>query len=152
MYYHGYSSINRSNNTELINDIAKSINAEYSAVICYTKLAELAPNQEERDRILEIRQDESRHYETFSKIFISLTGKQHSPKLTEECPKRYIPGLQAFIKDEQDAVDSYLEIAEKAPSPFIKESFKRAAADEQNHAVWFLYFYTKWCCANKNPE
>ncbi|EJQ67231.1 hypothetical protein P4U03_03490 [Bacillus mycoides] len=25
----------------------------------------------------------------------------------------------------------------------VKETFRRAAADEQNHAVWFLYYFSK---------
>ena len=28
---------------------------------------------------------------------------------------------------------------------FIKEVFRRAAADELNHAVWFLYYLFKQC-------
>ncbi|GAA3314104.1 hypothetical protein GCM10020331_005840 [Ectobacillus funiculus] len=37
----------------------------------------------------------------------------------------------------------YLDIADKAQDSYIKKQFRRAATDEQNHAVWFLYFYTK---------
>jgi rubrerythrin len=36
-------------------------------------------------------------------------------------------------------LDLYLDLAEKAPDPLMKKQIKRAAADEQNHAVWFLY-------------
>ncbi|MBK5441663.1 hypothetical protein JFU13_01025 [Peribacillus sp. TH24] len=34
----------------------------------------------------------------------------------------------------------YLGIADEVTNPSIKEAFRRAAADEQNHAVWFLYY------------
>ena len=129
----------------LTQDISKAINGQYSAIACYTKLAELAPTGEERKQILEIRKDEISHYQVFSQIFISITGTQPTPQMTETCPTSYKAGLQSAFKDEQETVDFYLDIAEKAQDPFIKEKFKRAAADEQNHAVWFLYFYTKFC-------
>ncbi|MFZ3578320.1 ferritin-like domain-containing protein [Virgibacillus sp. DJP39] len=34
----------------------------------------------------------------------------------------------------------YLDIANQAKDPFIKDRFRHAAADEQNHADWFMFF------------
>lgn len=125
-------------------DILKAINGEYSAIACYARLAEVAPTREERDQILEIRKDEINHYQVFTQIFISITGTQPSPYITESCPQNYVEGLHYAFKDEQETVDFYLEIADKSQDLFIKDRFKRAAADEQNHAVWFLYLSTKY--------
>ncbi|MDP4127562.1 MAG: ferritin-like domain-containing protein [Bacillota bacterium] len=130
----------------LAQDILKAVNGQYSAIACYTKLAEIAPTEEERKRILEIRKDEVGHYKTFSQIYVSITGTHPTPRITEACPSNYVDGLQFALTDEQNTVDFYLDIAEKAQDPYIRAKFKRAAADEQNHAVWFLYFYTKHCC------
>jgi rubrerythrin len=132
--------------TDLSQDILKAINGQYNAIACYAKLAELAFTGEERKQILEIRKDEIRHYQVFSQIYIALTGTQPTPQMTETCPSNYVEGLQSSIKDEQETVDFYLDIAEKAQDPYTRDTFKRAAADEQNHAVWFLYYYTKNCC------
>lgn len=126
----------------LINDIAKAINGQYSAIACYERLARLAPNEDVRKKILEIRQDEIKHFQVFSQIFTAMTGKQPTPQIVEGCPFDYRAGLHFAFKDEQETVDFYLDIAEKAHNPQIKEHFRRAAADEQNHAVWFLYFLT----------
>ncbi|MFC3884966.1 ferritin-like domain-containing protein [Bacillus songklensis] len=128
--------------SDLINDIAKAINGEYSAISCYGKLAKNAATEKEKKQILEIRQDEVRHYQIFSAIYMNLTGKQPKPEITEPCPKNYKEGLKFAFKDEQETVDFYLDISDKAQDPYIKEQFRRAAADEQNHAVWFLYFCT----------
>ncbi|NPV91658.1 MAG: ferritin-like domain-containing protein [Firmicutes bacterium] len=128
--------------SELVPDIEKAINGQYSAINCYAQLAERAPNQEERERILEIRKDEIRHYQTFTGIYRELTGKKPSPRMVGECPEDYRKGLRASLQDEQKTVDFYLDIADQAKSAYIKKRFKRAAADEQNHAVWFLYFLT----------
>ena len=140
-FYNG--DYRNTNDTRLLKDIKKAINAEYSAISCYGKLAKLAPSQFEREQILEIQKDERRHLEEFTRIYINLTGKQPTYKIIEECPEKYREGIEFAYKDEQDAVDFYLDIADLAQDPFIKERFRRAAADEQNHAVWFLFFFRK---------
>ncbi|WP_374955744.1 ferritin-like domain-containing protein [Bacillus sp. NMTD17] len=129
------------NDTQLVNDIQKAINAEYSAVACYEKLAKQAPTQDESNKILEIQKDERRHLEEFSRIYRNLTGRQPTFKISEECPDKYRVGIEFAFKDEQEAVDFYLDIADKAQDVTIKDRFRRAAADEQNHAVWFLFFF-----------
>ncbi len=127
----------------LTQDILKAINGQYSAIACYTKLAKIAPSEEERKQILEIRKDEIDHYQAFCQIYAAITGTRPKPQITEPCPARYKDGLEFAFKDEQKTVDFYLDIAEKAQDPYIREKFKRAAADEQNHAVWFLYYFNK---------
>ena len=100
----------------------------------------MAPTDEIRETINEIRQDEIRHYQGFLQMYASLTGLQLTPKISEECPDSYEKGLEFAFKDEQKTVDFYLQMADEATDANIKEQFKRAAADEQNHAVWFLFF------------
>ncbi|WP_082232144.1 ferritin family protein [Halobacillus massiliensis] len=128
---------------DLTADLQKAINGEYTAITCYEKLAEMAPDEQTKEKILEIRGDEERHFQTFSSIYTQLTGQQYTPELVEECPGTFAEGIDSAFKDEQNTVDFYLDIAENAPNQFVKESFHRAAADEQNHAVWFLYFLNK---------
>ena len=123
----------------LINDIVKAINGEYSAIACYDALSKLAPTEEDRKRILEIRNDEIRHYQVFTHIYTMLTRRQPNPKMIEQCANAYNEGVNAAFKDEQETVDFYYGISARAQDHYIKEQFWRAAADEQNHAVWFLY-------------
>ncbi|CAH2466190.1 MULTISPECIES: ferritin-like domain-containing protein [Bacillus] len=130
-------------NDKLIRSIEKAINGEYSAIHCYAKLANLAPDINERNQILEIRQDEIKHFHQFVQIYTLLTGKNPQPQITEECPTLYLNGLEFAIQDEQRTVDFYLEIADETTNQQVKETFRRAAADEQNHAVWFLYYFSK---------
>lgn len=141
-YSNYYDALYRQPN-KLISDVERAIDGEYSAVKCYAKLAQLAHNEAERRRILEIRNDEIKHLQTFEQIYVSLAGRQPQPKVVEECPDRYIDGLEFALQDEQKTVDFYMEIADTATTQEIREAFRRAAVDEQNHAVWFLYFFTK---------
>ncbi|MFJ8352573.1 ferritin family protein [Bacillus paramycoides] len=89
----------------------------------------------ERNQILEIRQDEIKHFHQFVQIHTLLTGKNPQPQITEECPTLYLNGLEFAIQDAQRSVDFYIEIADEETNQQIKEAFRRAAADEQNHAV-----------------
>ncbi|MBE4907587.1 ferritin-like domain-containing protein [Bacillus luteolus] len=140
--YNNYYSHLR-NTAQLIRDIQKAINGEYSAIACYEKLAQLAPSPLEKEQILEIREDEQRHYEEFRKIYRLLVGNPALSEHTEECPDSYIDGVEFSFVDEQKTVDFYLDIADQSEDPYIKKTFQRAAADEQNHAVWFLFFSQK---------
>lgn len=123
----------------LIKDLVKSINGEYSAVICYSILAEKAPTAEIRRRIEHIREEEVRHLHAFSSLYTSITGKQLTPKQTEHCPHTYREGLRAAFYDEQKTNDFYLQASDRAVHPEAKRLFARTAFDEQRHAVWFLY-------------
>lgn len=137
-YYYHYRQ-----NEKLINDLTKAINGEYTATQCYARLAQMAPNEEQRGQINEILKDEKKHLQQFTQIYVSLTGRQPQPQMSEECANSYLEGLEASIKDEQLTTDFYHEVANEAADPAVKDVFRRAAFDEQNHAVWFLYFFTK---------
>ena len=125
---------------DIIPLIEKSIDGEFSAIACYQQLINMAPTREQKEIITEIRKDEMRHLNTFSKIYSQLTGQKYNPKITEECPNKFKAGLNFAFHDEQKTVDHYLEISSKTDNEYIREQYKRAASDEQNHAVWFLYF------------
>ncbi|WP_400248040.1 ferritin-like domain-containing protein [Niallia sp. JL1B1071] len=126
--------------TDILSQISKAINGEYSAIACYQKLKNLAPTKKENTVINEIRNDEIRHFNTFSNLYTQLTGKKHIPIISENCPDDYRKGIDFAFNDEQETVDMYLDIAYQTDNVKIKEEFLRAAHDEQNHAVWFLYF------------
>lgn len=125
---------------ELIADLTTALSGEYNAIHCYEILANQAPNQEMKNRILEIRNDEMRHYHMFAQIYYSITGAQPVSELTEECPDNFNSGVRAAFINEQETVDFYHKTARKYNNPMIKEAFTQASEDEQNHAVWFLYF------------
>ena len=125
-------------NDQLITNLANAINGEYNAIRFYEKLAELAPNEEVRNRILEIRRDEMRHYQGFVYTYMYLTGQQPSPKISETLPTNFKSGILSAFKDEQEAVEFYHRVARETANPSISNQFRLNASDEQNHAVWFL--------------
>ncbi|WP_088035572.1 ferritin-like domain-containing protein [Evansella clarkii] len=127
---------------KFIRDLEKAINGEYSAIECYERMADQASNEKERNQILEIRKDEIKHFEQFLMLYTSITGRSHSPVVTEECPGNYRLALLAAFEDEQNTVDLYNSMADRAPDSSTRRMFRRAALDEQHHAVWFLSYLT----------
>jgi rubrerythrin len=124
----------------LTENLMKAINGEYAAIHIYEKLAELALTPSQKKRILAIREDELRHFETFSALYHALTGHAASPVWTESFPKTFKQGVLLAFQDEQEASEFYQETADSSQLPYVKKVFRRAAADEQRHAVWFLSF------------
>ena len=128
---------------DLVKQVQMAINGEYSAIKCYEKLAALAPTEEERKQIMEIRNDEISHFKQLVHLYTGITGIDPKPVQTEICEDQYKMGLEAALKDEQHTVDFYLSIADETINPTARHFFKRAAKDEQQHALWFLYYFVK---------
>lgn len=137
-------AIQPSSNDKLVLDLTNAINGEYNAIRFYEHLAQFAPNEEVRNRILEIRSDEMRHYQSFSYTYTFLTGQQPSPQVTETLPTDFKSGILTAFKDEQEAVDFYHRVSRENNIPYISNLFRSNASDEQNHAVWFLFYINKY--------
>jgi rubrerythrin len=103
----------------LVQDIEKALNGECSAIVCYEKLSQIAPVPEQKERIREIRREEIKLFQIFSGIYRTITGQNPTPRITKECPDDYWEGLKASFIDEQEPVDFYLRIADKAEDFFI---------------------------------
>ena len=131
-------------NNQLIVDLTNALNGEYNAIRFYEHLAQLAPNEEVRNRILEIRRDEMRHYQGYANTYMALTGHQPSPQITEALPTNFKSGILTAFKDEQEAAEFYYRVARETNIPYISNQFRSNASEEQNHAVWFLFFITQY--------
>ena len=123
-----------------MNDLLTAINGEFAAIQYYEHLANLAPNEAIKKRILEIRADEEGHFKKFVHLYVCLMGHYPSPQITAPMPSDFKSGVLHSFIDEQKTNEFYRHIATSCPEPFVHKLFFEIAADEQNHAVWFLYF------------
>ena len=57
--------------------------------------------------------------------------------------RKYSAVIEFALKDEEEAVDFYLDIADKAQDTFIKERFRRAAAAKKSRCMVFVIFFKK---------
>ena len=122
----------------LINDIQAAVVREVHAYDYYTALAEMARNEQDRQTIFRIIQDEVRHYRWFSRILQRL-GAQQPAIPPGEYPRSFEQGVRYAIRDELDAAAFYQNIAYRARERSIEMHFLHAAQDEQRHAAWFQF-------------
>lgn len=120
----------------LVKDIRKAIIGEVHAYNFYQRLAELAPNEQYRQIILSIQQDEATHYHWFTMILCMIGGQL--PQIPRgDLPREFVEGVRAAICDELEAADLYQDIAYRATAYPIRLYFTHASLDEQQHALWF---------------
>ncbi|WP_110113573.1 ferritin-like domain-containing protein [Bacillus sp. CGMCC 1.16541] len=134
--YNHYEIDNRQTE-QLLKDMTKAINDEFAAIQYYTQLAKLAPNEQFRQAVLGVRQDEIRHFSSFARSYTELTGDYPKISLDVDLPKSFKKGVRESIKDEAETVPFYQSIASRVPNPMIQNRFLRAANDEQRHAQIF---------------
>ncbi len=124
------------NDILLVNDIRKAIIGEVHAYNFYQRLAKLAPNEQYRQIILSIQQDEAEHYHLFNMILCIIGGQL--PQIPRgDLPRGFVEGVRAAICDELEAADFYQDIADRATAYPIQFYFTHASHDEQRHASWF---------------
>lgn len=126
----------------LIADLEQTLRDEHQAIHCYAKLAQAAPDREQKNDILEIREDEIGHFQTFAQIYKNLIGRTFAPSASDVCFADYREELRRSFKDEMEASRRYLDIADRAGDTHISQRYQRAAADEQRHAVRLLSMLT----------
>ncbi|RKL66279.1 rubrerythrin family protein [Salipaludibacillus neizhouensis] len=145
LYYYNYNPYDGyfrgEPDTHLVNDIQTALNGELRAFNRNENLINKADTKELKKRIAEMQKDEQDHIKAFRSIYSNLTGRQPTIEKTVSYPKDLIEGLESAFKEEQETVDFYLDIADRAQDMKIKEMFGRAASNKQNHAVWLLYYF-----------
>jgi Rubrerythrin. len=130
----GISSIDMS----LINDISQAVIREVHAYNFYGRLANLTPNEQFKQTILRIQQDEAKHYHWFTMI-LRMMGAQQPQIPPGELPTVFIEGVKTAIRHELDDAAFYQDISYRATSHPIQMHFMHASHDEQRHAAWFQY-------------
>ncbi|WP_027963649.1 ferritin family protein [Halalkalibacillus halophilus] len=126
--------------SNLVDDLLHALTIENNAIEQYTKLADIAPNKIIQDQILLIKGAETIHYRHFSHFYTQMTGEIYTPQIPLDISTSYTESLHDAFKEKQNTVTFYYDLAERSNNPYVKEKFRRAAVDEQNHAVWLLYF------------
>ncbi|WP_280770926.1 ferritin-like domain-containing protein [Salipaludibacillus daqingensis] len=125
-----------------LNELKETINQKYSAKHRYQQLIHDS-NNHQTEVIATIMEDENKHYEQLSDMYQHLTGRKPDPVIFNDWFKNSEEDFSDLFKAEQKNVKLYLNLSTKAPTPLFRRQFERAAAEEQNHAVWFLYLLTE---------
>ncbi|WP_338749090.1 ferritin-like domain-containing protein [Bacillus sp. FJAT-52991] len=134
-YYYYYAEESRQNQA-LYRDINRAANDEYQAIQYYSALANMAPNNQMKQTVLGIRQDEIRHLNAFSRSYNRLTGGYPDLTITAP-PKSFREGVRESLKDEGKTPAFYRGIAARTTDQVTKRRFLEAAEDEARHEQLF---------------
>lgn len=115
----------------------------------YEYLIENAPDEEAKEIIRGIRDDEINHFFLFGQLYHVLTG-QTLPAQDEaefEEPDSYCEGIKRAIIGEQNAVKKYRRILYALNDRVLINVLTDIITDEIRHGILYNYLYSKTKCS-----
>jgi rubrerythrin len=128
--------------------IQKAVAGENEDKIFYTYLIENAPDDEDKQIITGIRNNEMDHYNMFRQIYYDITGAA-LPKESEESfetPDSYCAGIRKALLGEQSAVERYRQILYAMQPRVHINMLTEIITDEIRHGILYNYIYSKNNC------
>jgi len=116
----------------------------------YEYLIENAPDDETREIIRGIRDDEINHFFLFGQVYHVLTGQTLATSQEEvefEEPGSYCAGIESAILGEQNAVKRYRRILYALTDRVLINVLTDIITDEIRHGILYNYLYSKAKCS-----
>lgn len=122
-----------------------SIKDEKADVFFYDYLISIAPDEEDRKIISEIRDDEKKHEEMLRELYANYTGNEYEydGEKDFEKPADYYNGLKRAFFGEIAAAERYRDIRAGFPDMFHRDMVFEIMTDEMEHADKFNYLLNK---------
>ena len=121
-----------------------SIKDEKHDILFYDYLIIIAPDDEDREIIRDIRDDEKKHEEMLKELYNAYTGEEISEEEASfEKPKDYYDGLKKAFFGEIAAMERYRDIRAGLPDMFHRDMVEEIKSDESEHADKFNYLLNK---------
>lgn len=104
----------------------------YEAI--YRAIADIAPNEKERQLFLEIAENERRHAEKFLQVYVALTGQDYTPQSyprTMEGPYQF--ALRQLLINEHKTFQEYHQQFMKTDNMVLKSVCYEAGRNKSDH-------------------
>ncbi|MBN8191228.1 cupin domain-containing protein [Bacillus sp. NTK074B] len=119
---------------QLVNNLLSGIQKKATNVDFYHRLANSAPNQEERDSLLHVMEDEQRHWWDLTNVYTSLTDS-HPVYQVETIPfHNYREGLKRAYEIELGDYEQFRLCSMQAQHSVVYEVLVNTCRDEWEHA------------------
>lgn len=124
--------------------VRTSVQGEREDEMFYQYLISIAPNEEEKEIISSIRDDERKHNQMFRKIYRDFTGEEVQSSNSEsfEKPKSYLHGIRKALFGELKAVEKYRIIHRCLPQQVYRDMLFEIITDELKHAAKYNYLFS----------
>ena len=141
-------SLNTSNSSllnEALELIKKSVMDELNDELFYSALLNQAIEQEDKDIIMSIRDDEIKHNKLLRDVYYSLTGTTlpQPRQMTDTEAMTYIENLKKAFMGESEAANKYRKILTAMPDMKNMLIILEILVDELRHADKYNYLITK---------
>lgn len=110
------------------------IESELNYEALYRAIADIAPNETERQIFLEIAENERRHAEKFLQIYVALTGQDYTPQTyprTMEGPYQF--ALRQLLINEHKTFQEYHQQFMKTDNMALKSVCYEAGRNKSDH-------------------
>jgi len=129
----------------LADAVRTAMNAERQAAAFYSKAAENTTDEKGRGMFVQLVSFENRHYEKLAELLTSLG--EESPESPADGPAIETPASEGSPGEKQTDIDAvilaieaekkarsaYLELAQSASQPEVRELFEKLAEEEDTH-------------------
>jgi len=121
------------------------IKAELGDAALYRELAKIAPNEDDRQLLLEFAEDEQSHANEFQRIYRTMTGRSYNPMIEPPVLQgTFNEILRERVIDESGDFRKYgQQYIQTDSNSVLKEAYYRARTDENVHALRLLYMLSK---------
>jgi rubrerythrin len=128
----------------VIQQIENSIEGERNDELFYDYLIRQAPDQQQKDVIMHIRDDERKHRQMFREMYKQLTGSLPVEKNEplEALPASYLEGIEKALLGELAAFERYRTLYLNI-NPEFKAWMFEIMTDEIKHAGYYNWLFTK---------
>ena len=125
----------------LVERLKEYVDDELSDSLYYDILSERAPDEEQKQLLLEFSRNEKDHAETFARAITMITGKKYVLPFVGRpaVPSDYHEALKKRVINESGDFRKYGNEYLEAKTPFLKDAFYKARTDENVHALRILY-------------
>ncbi len=126
--------------------VKNSISDEAEDAAMYEVLINMAPTEEAKEIITNIRDDEKIHNRILREVFTELTGVvlPNLPETTNYPKITYIDGIKKAFMGELKAVEKYREILTYMPNKELYNKILYIMTDEMKHAIKYNYLITMY--------
>ena len=124
-----------------ISMVKNSVQDELEDATMYEELINIAPNEEAKEIIKSIRDDEKIHNKLLREIFTELTGVvlPQNNGMADYKKTSYIDGIKKAFIGELKAVEKYREILTYMPNKNLYNKVLYIMTDEMKHAIKYNY-------------
>lgn len=140
------STITDAEKKEAINLIARSVGDELEDELFYTFLISHASNAEQREIIMNIRDDERKHNRLLRELYFDITGTRLPQDALNDSTSfniSYMQGLEQALMGELAAVSKYQRILRGLDNMDHHNTVLEILTDELRHANKYNYLITK---------